>query len=163
MNACVSKCIIFLWSLQLKVQGLCGNFNFNTKDDFGIEESAISFGNSWAEGNCADVPNNNVKLKPCEIYQQKKKYADTMCSKLEQAPFTDCHGYVDPKPFVENCIQDVCGCRGTECHCSVMAAYAKQCSMQGVAINWRVKGTCRKCHTKFYQNVFLSSVQKPAH
>ncbi|KAK3738807.1 hypothetical protein QZH41_012595, partial [Actinostola sp. cb2023] len=47
-----------------KVQGLCGNFNFNTKDDFGVEESAVSFGNTWSEENCPDVANNKMKLKP---------------------------------------------------------------------------------------------------
>jgi hypothetical protein len=133
---------VFLY--QLKVQGLCGNFNFNTKDDFGIEESAISFGNTWAEGNCLDVANDDISLKPCEIHQQNKKYAEDQCGKLEQAPFTDCHGYVDPKPFVENCIQDVCGCSRQDCLCSVLAAYVKQCSTQGVTVNWRVNGTCRE-------------------
>lgn len=130
-----------------QVQGLCGNFNFNTEDDFGVEESAISFGNTWSEGNCKDVA-NKMKLKPCEIYLQNKKYAEEQCGKLEQPPFSSCHGYVDPKPFVENCKQDVCGCSGkSDCLCSVLAAYAKQCSMQGVALNWRVNNTCRKYYT----------------
>ena len=129
-----------------KVQGLCGNFNFNTKDDFGIEDSPVRFGNKWkdSQSTCPDVT-TQVGLTHCEMYQQNQNYAELQCSKLERAPFTACHSYVDPMPFVENCKQDVCACSGKQnCLCPVLEAYAQQCARHGLALDWRTNGTCCK-------------------
>ena len=127
-----------------KVQGLCGDFNHNTYDDFGVERSPVSFANKWSESGCPDVV-PHVGSTACEVYQQNIKFAEEQCKKLELSPFTDCHRFVDPAPFVENCQQDVCGCPSNrECLCAVLSAYATQCEQQGVVLKWRNNVTCCK-------------------
>lgn len=129
-----------------KVQGLCGNFNFNTKDDFGIEDSSVNFGNKWKEpqSNCQDIT-ERIGLTHCELYQQNKNFAESQCSRLEKAPFTACHKHVDPGPFMENCKQDVCACSGNrDCWCPALEAYAYQCARQGLTLSWKAKRACSK-------------------
>lgn len=66
--------------------------------------------------------------------------AEDFCMKLSNhRAFQDCHLFVDPEPFFENCMHDLCACKGgnvNECACPVLAHYASECSRQGINLNW---------------------------
>lgn len=127
-----------------KVGGLCGNYNFNTEDEFGIEDSAISFGNKWKIGRCPDVP-TKVTLLPCELFAQNKVYAETQCSRLLRSPFNACHNYVNPTRFLDQCKQDVCTRAGNSvCLCNMLLTYARLCAAKGVRLKWRARQICSK-------------------
>ena len=58
-----------------KVNGLCGNFNGNTEDEFedllhgDVAANAQEFGNHWATaGSCPELnQDDTVKFHPCEV------------------------------------------------------------------------------------------------
>ena len=67
-----------------KLQGLCGNYNLNKKDDYlsqdgMLTDTAYPFANSWKNlDNCPDVEKNPET--PCDIHPLRKTFAETMCS-----------------------------------------------------------------------------------
>ena len=69
-----------------KLQGLCGNYNLNKKDDFVsqgkggiVADTAYPFANSWKlEEVCPDLERN--PKTPCEIHPLRMNFAKTMCS-----------------------------------------------------------------------------------
>uniref|UniRef100_A0A1B0D0P5 VWF/SSPO/Zonadhesin-like cysteine-rich domain-containing protein n=1 Tax=Phlebotomus papatasi TaxID=29031 RepID=A0A1B0D0P5_PHLPP len=47
-------------------------------------------------------------------------------------------------PFYEDCLYDVCACKGDDlnsCLCPILSSYAAECARQGVVINWRLSVT----------------------
>ncbi|XP_071945713.1 uncharacterized protein [Antedon mediterranea] len=51
---------------------------------------------------------------------------------------TACHDVVDPAPYYDNCLYDVCNCKpGGLCECDVFAQYSLDCAHKGVVLNWR--------------------------
>ncbi|XP_006822490.1 mucin-2-like [Saccoglossus kowalevskii] len=127
-----------------KTCGLCGTFNDNQNDDFltmqgDIETSSIAFANKYKTNpGCRDVPVDEVP-HPCEIFSQHASTAEETCIKLLNDPiFTQCHMFVNPQHYYENCKFDVCSCQQTDCHCVIFADYAQQCADKGVPlIGWR--------------------------
>ena len=67
-----------------KLEGLCGNYNQNKKDDFvrqdGIlADTAYPFANSWKlKEACPDVEKNPET--PCDIHPVRQSFAEAMCS-----------------------------------------------------------------------------------
>ncbi|XP_049862899.1 hemocytin [Schistocerca gregaria] len=131
-------------SLRGKTKGLCGTFNSNQKDDFltpegDTEQTIAAFANKWkTQGECADEP-EKTSSHPCDNNIQNKEAAIRLCSKLHGTVFADCHYTVDPQPFYEDCLYDVCSCQldVNQCLCPILAAYAKECSRNHVPIDWR--------------------------
>ncbi|XP_030749920.1 hemocytin [Sitophilus oryzae] len=127
-----------------KTRGLCGTFNSNQKDDFltpddDIEQSVIAFANKWkTEEMCNDVP-EVLSNHPCDVNLHKKVAAEKHCSKLRSDLFKDCHWYVDPEQFYQDCMYDMCSCefKISKCLCPTLSAYALECSSKGVKIDWR--------------------------
>lgn len=70
------------------LQGLCGTFNNNQKDDFltpenDIEQSVIPFANKWkTTERCNDIPDKLLE-NPCEVNIQNKATAEMYCSKIK--------------------------------------------------------------------------------
>lgn len=100
-----------------KTKGLCGTFNDNQKDDFltpenDVETSVVAFANKWkTEEKCNDVP-EKLKSHPCSTNVQNKATAEKYCKKIKSDLFADCHFHVDPEPFYEDCVFDMCACEG---------------------------------------------------
>lgn len=133
--------------------GLCGTYNFNKNDDFhtrsdATENSVTAFTQSWVyqskdivqDPSKCHTSNWETSEKPCQIYSTKVAYAQTQCSVITDAtgPFKDCHELIPPAQYYSMCQDDACKC--SECHCHVVAAYAKQCMEMNVMIgNWREK------------------------
>lgn len=132
-------------SYRGKTKGLCGTFDANQQNDFltpegDIESSVASFANKWRTKESCDFVNDDVNIPhPCQINMENKKKAIEICSKLKSKIFEDCHWYVDPEPYYEDCMYDMCACKGdiSTCMCSIFAAYSNECSDQGSIIHWR--------------------------
>uniref|UniRef100_A0A7G3AKI1 Putative hemolectin isoform b n=1 Tax=Lutzomyia longipalpis TaxID=7200 RepID=A0A7G3AKI1_LUTLO len=86
---------------------------------------------------------------PCQVNIENKSKAEKVCGKLKGKIFDDCHWYVDYMPFYEDCLYDVCACKGDDvnaCLCPILSSYAAECARQGVVINWRL--TITECGVK---------------
>lgn len=135
-----------------KTKGLCGTFNENQKDDFlspegDIEPDIISFANKWKTHELCQSPDEEKETAhPCDLKIQNKHMAQEMCKNITGKVFGDCHLVVDPTSYYDDCLYDLCSCSGTplsQCFCPILAAYAKDCSHQGVPIEWR--NSIREC------------------
>ncbi|XP_017781781.1 PREDICTED: hemocytin [Nicrophorus vespilloides] len=131
-------------SFKGRTQGLCGTFNDNQKDDFvtpenDVEQSVIPFANKWkTHEKCNDIP-DKLKSHPCEMNVHNKAAAEGYCKHLKSDVFAGCHWYVDPEPFYQDCLYDMCSCEGkaSRCLCPMLAAYAEECAAKGVKLGWR--------------------------
>lgn len=152
------------WSLFVKlpssyhnsVCGLCGNFNGNRIDDRKnpagkLLSSTIAWGKSW------QTPDQD-KGSPCYVCEkncpkcsdrQRKSYQGTnSCGGISynRGIFKACHKKVDPIPFMESCVYDVCLNNGDKkLLCQALASYTSQCNDNGIKINgWRTRFGCRE-------------------
>eukprot|EP00095_Tigriopus_kingsejongensis_P005171 maker-scaffold237_size242172-snap-gene-1.26 protein:Tk05171 transcript:maker-scaffold237_size242172-snap-gene-1.26-mRNA-1 annotation:"Hemocytin" len=138
-----------------RAQGLCGNGDTNDENDFKtpigiVEGTARAFGDSWKlHKYCPNAPSIQ---DTCALHPQRKIWAAKKCSILRSSVFQACHSEVPIDPWLERCIQDTCGCNvggDCECLCTAVAAYAQECSIHGVPIQWRSQELCpMQCNSK---------------
>lgn len=138
-----------------KICGLCGNFNGNPNDDFHTPSGTIvtspdEFGRAWkVPGNytcndgcgssCPQCTNEQPARDQCEVIQ------------AADGPFSFCHEEVDPAPYFNDCVFDVClsGNQGHDLLCSAIESYVSACQSANVRIYpWRENTTCSEstCH-----------------
>ncbi|XP_039866517.1 alpha-tectorin-like [Simochromis diagramma] len=129
--------------------GLCGNFNGNPNDDFHTPSGTIvtspdEFGRAWkVPGNytcndgcgssCPQCANEQPARDQCEVIQ------------AADGPFSFCHEEVDPAPYFNDCVFDVClsGNQGHDLLCSAIESYVSACQSANVRIYpWRENTTC---------------------
>uniref|UniRef100_UPI00398E5503 von Willebrand factor-like n=1 Tax=Pristiophorus japonicus TaxID=55135 RepID=UPI00398E5503 len=62
----------------------------------------------------------------------------------DNGPFRDCRAKVDPKPYLDNCVYDVCLAQGFQALlCQAMKAYSEACQREGVKVyDWRTPARC---------------------
>ncbi|XP_075924085.1 uncharacterized protein LOC116943709 [Petromyzon marinus] len=131
------------------VEGLCGNFNGDQNDDFVTpaagppEEMPNIFGDSWkVHAYCAPAV---VINDTCLTHPHRAAWSQRKCGVLRSSLFADCQGVVAVAPYVDRCLYDACGCDSggdCECLCTAIAAYAYECSANGVPIEWRSDELC---------------------
>lgn len=134
-------------SYRGKTKGLCGNFNSNTNDDFltpegDVETSVEAFADKWRTKDTCDLVNDVSKegVHPCTANPEAKEKAEKYCNHLLDEVFEECHWSVEPEPYMENCMYDVCACKEDpphKCFCPIMSAYGTECNRQGIKTNWR--------------------------
>ncbi|XP_010737445.2 IgGFc-binding protein [Larimichthys crocea] len=149
-----------------KVCGLCGNYNGNQKDDFQMPSRQVTnnvnkFGQSWK----VTIPNvvceNGCEGKNCPDCEPARKAVfskNTYCGIVTapKGPFAICHSKLDPKPYFDDCVFDVCASNGDgKVLCDSIAAYAFNCHMAGVDVkNWRTPSFCpMKCPANSHYEV----------
>ncbi|XP_045554593.1 mucin-2 [Salmo salar] len=127
-------------------EGLCGNYNTDTTDDFTtssgiVENAAEPFALSWSVGDCpVNIP------KVC-INTDYEIFADEKCHPLRDPSgiFAKCYDHVPTDNYHKACIQRTCTC-GTglqQCLCVALANYAKACANQGITVgDWRRGTNC---------------------
>ncbi|XP_061564377.1 alpha-tectorin-like isoform X2 [Cololabis saira] len=132
-----------------KLCGLCGNFNENQSDEFLIPNGSIvtdpdDFGAAWkVPGNsscsdgcgssCPQCNNDGPARAQCEVIQ------------ASDGPLSFCHEEVDPAPYFNDCVFDVCvsGNGGHDLLCRAIEAYVSACQSANVRVYpWRQKTTC---------------------
>ncbi|XP_048883722.1 IgGFc-binding protein-like [Brienomyrus brachyistius] len=134
-----------------KVCGMCGNYNDDSMDDDLMPngrpaKDVVELGNSWkAEGDSDPgcQPDDREDLNPkCTVAQElqlRSLCADVLLSEL----FEPCHALLAPKPFLDNCVYDMCEYDGMqETLCDNVEAYAQACQSLGITISWRNNTFC---------------------
>lgn len=139
-----------------KVCGLCGNFNGNKNDDFRNPRGSVvnqvnAFGASWkvairgakCQHGCINAKCPNCVKARKDVFS-KYIYCGIITS--PKSPFKTCHGKVNPKPYFDDCVYDVCASNGErKVLCDSIETYAHNCHNAGVDIkNWRTPSFCRK-------------------
>ncbi|KAM3849859.1 mucin-5B [Diretmus argenteus] len=135
--------------------GLCGDFNgvavYNEFIHKGRKITPIEFGNRQK----VHRPNDDCE----DPYEEDDDYAATTLdtckefrsacdSKLRSESWSSCNTLLSPEPYIQACVQDMCGCtNGTDdlCVCSTLSEYSRQCSHAGgQPPNWRTPEFCAK-------------------
>ncbi|XP_053523485.1 IgGFc-binding protein isoform X3 [Artibeus jamaicensis] len=139
---------------QNQVYGLCGNYNGNANDDFltpdGEQAPNVEmFASSWRVGDeeddvCEDGCQSNCPS--CTEGQAQHYEGDRLCGMLTKpsGPFAACHDALDPQPFLEDCVYDLCVVNGDRSSlCRGLSAYARACRELGISIeDWRSPSNC---------------------
>ncbi|XP_071318951.1 alpha-tectorin-like isoform X2 [Trachinotus anak] len=130
--------------------GLCGNFNGNQSDDFRtpsgtIVTTADEFGTAWkVAGNYTCNDGCGSSCPQCTNEQPARAQCEVI--KAADGPFSFCHEQVDPAPYFNDCVFDVCvsGNEGQDLLCRAIQAYVSACQSANVRIYpWRQNTTCR--------------------
>ncbi|XP_045148926.1 IgGFc-binding protein [Echinops telfairi] len=138
---------------QDQVCGLCGNYNGDPADDFLTPNwdqapNAEEFGQSWKldDGDylCQDGCQDNCPS--CTPGQTQHYQGDRVCGMLALpgGPFAACHASLNPQPFLEECVYDLCAASGDRLSlCRSLSAYAQACLELGIAVgDWRSPASC---------------------
>ncbi|XP_071944579.1 SCO-spondin-like [Antedon mediterranea] len=144
--------ITLVQQLQGLTEGLCGNYNGDQSDDMTMRNGlqtrfTSSLGNSWKSLSfrevCDDVPDIE---HPCFTYPELADYARMECNNLRRDIFAPCHEHVDPSFYHDNCMRDLCslGIESESSLCNVLTSYARECSSNNVALQWRSEDFCPK-------------------
>lgn len=107
-----------------------------------IETNVHSFAMKWQTKDSCDYLTDKIVAHPCQVNVEKRAGAEAICSKLKDKLFAECHLFVEPEEFYEDCIYDVCACKGdmSNCFCPIMASYAAECARRGVIVSdWRYR------------------------
>uniref|UniRef100_A0A8C4F7I0 Mucin-2 n=1 Tax=Dicentrarchus labrax TaxID=13489 RepID=A0A8C4F7I0_DICLA len=118
--------------------GLCGDFNgvpvYNELIHNGRKMSPIEFGNRHK----VHRPNDDCE----DPFEEEGE------SMLRSASWSSCTQLIDPKPYIQACVQDMCGCTNSTndfCVCSTLSEFSRQCSHAGgQPPNWRTPQFCAK-------------------
>ena len=133
--------------------GLCGNFNGIPSDDYQLPSgkqtnSVLDFGNSWAKPKFGKTCRKELSIKDyCNSVPFITKIAsEKRCKELKYSKlFKSCRTSIDPEPFFQKCLQEVCRCNGkSECVCGAFEQYSRACLRSGIVMNWRSNDFCRK-------------------
>lgn len=143
---------------QDQVSGLCGNYNGDPADDFLTPDGkqapdVLNFTKSWKVNDqdllCDDGCYGNCPS--CIPSQAQLFKKDLFCGMLTlpSGPFADCHQFLDPKPFLEECVYDMCVTGGERLTlCRGLNAYAQACVDLGISVReWRSRTNCREFKT----------------
>jgi hypothetical protein len=105
-----------------------------------VESTVHPFANKWQTKESCDHISDKIIPHPCQANPENKPKAEKICSKLlKDKVFEECHLFVDAEPFYEDCLYDMCACKGdvSQCACPILASYATECARQGTTIEWR--------------------------
>ncbi|XP_060137932.1 zonadhesin [Zootoca vivipara] len=134
-----------------KVCGMCGSFNNQSGDDLlmpngHLAANASQFGNSWKAPGDADPgcqPDNREDLEPaCSVQEMERLRGQ--CREILGPKYESCHSTIDPQPFFQNCLYDMCEYQGmASVLCDNIQSYVEACKSQGVdTISWRNSTFC---------------------
>lgn len=140
---------------QDAVCGLCGNYNGKAQDDLAMPNgqaapNGAKLGESWQ---VAVVPGCSSDCQgewcqACSDSQKKVYQATKYCGIIvdKNGPFKDCHSKVDPVPYMEDCVYDVCQYHGHHGSlCDAVEVYVSACQSLGITIHsWRTDSFCRE-------------------
>ncbi|KAL8177012.1 UNVERIFIED_CONTAM: hypothetical protein K2H54_040818 [Gekko kuhli] len=135
-----------------KVCGLCGNFNNQSQDDLLMPDgqmaaNASQFGNSWrvpGDGDAGCRPDDRQDEGPgCSPQEMGRLQAS--CREILAPKFQPCHAILDPLPFLQDCLYDMCQLQGmASVLCHSLQAYVEACQTRGGgrSLSWRNSTFC---------------------
>ena len=118
------------------------------KSYFGIilqVTNPTEFGDSWALDGDSCSP--ATEPEPCEPESEIYELSETLCGLLSNpGPFSQCHNVVDPIPYYEACVFDICATALNDSVCGSFEVYAQTCRSAGEnPDDWRsITPQCRK-------------------
>lgn len=135
-----------------KMCGLCGNISAVNTDDKRSPNGSLAsdvtiFASSWSLSppgtNCSE------EWELCSVCNSTMAAAfasDNLCGMLlaPAGSFSGCHSTVDPEPFFQNCVNDLCMSNGTDkLFCSSLREYTFACQEAGAKVKpWRGVKCC---------------------
>ncbi|XP_061920411.1 zonadhesin, like [Entelurus aequoreus] len=133
--------------------GLCGDFDGNPDNDFTKPDGALvanvnDFCNSWQtekdeDDSCSPGTKPDPDCKP-ELHAEVVK--PEKCGKINDTagPFRECLNVVNPSPFFQSCVYDMCQFEGQQqVLCDQLQAYTDACHSAGVKVHqWRSPQFC---------------------
>ncbi|NXJ22555.1 TECTA protein, partial [Dicrurus megarhynchus] len=134
------------------LHGLCGNYNGQRNDDFQLSSGqlapdATAFGSAWKTTNtpCDDTcPKDECPTCTEEkvAVLQKPNYCGLLTA--PEGPFGSCHRIIDPIPYSQSCIHNLCMTGGdTHVLCQSIQSYVTVCQDAGVTVGgWRTPSFC---------------------
>ncbi|KAJ8332925.1 hypothetical protein SKAU_G00418210 [Synaphobranchus kaupii] len=147
-----------------KMCGLCGNYNGDSSDDFLLPSgwrtgNVDDFGEAWAVDllgmECGGCRWQCPVCKPAEVAKHRQPVSCGIIA-FKSGPFQTCHVKVDPKPYLQHCVFDVCALDGDQgTLCKSVQAYAIACQHAGAQIQpWRTASFCpASCPTNSHYDV----------
>ncbi|PIK44423.1 putative IgGFc-binding protein [Apostichopus japonicus] len=127
-----------------KLCGLCGNADGEQSNEYklpngNIVTSPVAFANEWNVGFCpTEAP---INPEPCQDYPEAFAAAKDNCYFLiaDNGPLSQCHDFVDPSPYYEACLFDLCSIYPyREFMCDSAMHYVEACQHAGGRPrNWR--------------------------
>uniref|UniRef100_A0A3Q3RNB2 VWFD domain-containing protein n=1 Tax=Mastacembelus armatus TaxID=205130 RepID=A0A3Q3RNB2_9TELE len=136
--------------------GLCGDFNgvpvYNEFIDEGRKISPIEFGNKQKVHHpnvvCEDPYEEEESLEVGNVLESCKEFQTTCEQMLHSESWSSCTRLIDPEPYIQACVQDMCGCVNRVndfCVCSTLSEFSRQCSHAGgQPPKWRTPEFCAK-------------------
>ncbi|CAI5677446.1 unnamed protein product [Oreochromis niloticus] len=133
--------------------GLCGDYDGNPDNDFTKPDGTVAgnsndFGNSWqTEVDEDDSCTPGTKPDPdCDPNLETEVVKPEKCGKITDptGPFRECISVVNPTPFFQSCVFDMCQFNGQQ-HvlCDQLQAYTDACHSAGAKVYpWRTPDFC---------------------
>ncbi|XP_030248331.1 IgGFc-binding protein-like isoform X5 [Sparus aurata] len=148
-----------------KVCGLCANISTvgtydrtNGSLPNNISISASSWSLSPPGTNCSEECD---RCSACNSTMAAEFASDNLCGSLH-APagsFSGCHSTVDPEPFFQNCVNDLCMSNGNkDLFCSSLKEYTFACQEAGAEVRpWRGEKCSLSCPENSHYNICVSA------
>ncbi|XP_067436173.1 zonadhesin, like isoform X2 [Thunnus thynnus] len=133
--------------------GLCGDYDGNADNDFTRPDGTLignvnDFCNSWqTEEDEDDSCTSGTKPDPdCDPKLEAEVVKPDKCGKIKDpaGPFRECVSVVNPTPFFQSCVYDMCQFNGQQ-HvlCDQLQAYTDACQSAGAKVHqWRTPDFC---------------------
>uniref|UniRef100_UPI000D3015B3 IgGFc-binding protein-like n=1 Tax=Maylandia zebra TaxID=106582 RepID=UPI000D3015B3 len=133
--------------------GLCGDYDGNPDNDFTKPDGTVAgnsndFGNSWqTKDDEDDSCTPGTKPDPdCDPNLEAEVVKPEKCGKITDptGPFRECISVVNPTPFFQSCVYDMCQFNGQQ-HvlCDQLQAYTDACHSAGAKVyQWRTPDFC---------------------
>ena len=114
--------------------GLCGNYNSNKNDDMMTQERQILGNDEVSKFVCGWKYDEDEKCS-CEYDNFEctpDSAIETQCreilkGKSENGQWAYCHDWVNPQPFYQNCLTDLCNSNSKSTKCNAFATYTRAC------------------------------------
>ncbi|XP_051755695.1 zonadhesin, like isoform X34 [Ctenopharyngodon idella] len=149
--------------------GLCGDYDGNPNNDFtkpdGSQvDSSSQFGDSWQtdedeDATCKPDPGPQPQ---CDPVLEGVVSNPENCGRITDTngPFRDCINVVDPLPFFQSCVFDMCRYQGLQqVLCDQLQAYTDACLSAGAPVHqWREPDFCPlECPPNSHYSICVSS------
>ncbi|CAF1096107.1 unnamed protein product [Rotaria sordida] len=129
-----------------QTRGLCGTFNYITRDDYQtpnglIETNLIAFADAYKISQTCNTP---LQTTSCSLFPANELAARTTCQNLLKDPvFAPCISVLEPSFYIESCTADLCDDISSDYistyTCYHLATYAHKCADRGIVIDWMSK------------------------
>uniref|UniRef100_A0A8C1G4Y5 Zonadhesin, like n=1 Tax=Cyprinus carpio TaxID=7962 RepID=A0A8C1G4Y5_CYPCA len=149
--------------------GLCGDYDGNPNNDFtkpdgSQTDSSNQFGDSWQtdEDEDATCKPDPGPQPPCDPVLEGVVSNPENCGRITDTngAFRDCIKVVDPLPFFQSCVFDMCRYQGLQqVLCDQLQAYTDVCLSAGAPVHqWREPDFCPlECPPNSHYSICVSS------